>query len=242
MADTADTVRATSLKLKPLRTAFLVVVIGALTISAAFGIWLLLFGGELGELQFKILWTTLFIAAGATICLIALASFGRSPKILGLIAIVLALVATLISVIYYVWMGWEVYGKFSEEFNEVVIKVTGLSWLWAVLFVHAAFILNLVIKTPLQKVLLTVLFLSTAAVGIMVSIVAIFDLNPGDEYFRAMWALIILAVLLTIVAPVIASVVKSVPMPSRSLLNELAGRAELEGKSVDSLLKELLGN
>ncbi|GEM_PF-3621103 len=240
MANTAETVNATSLKLKPLRTVFLAVIIGALTISAAFGIWMLLFGGELGQLEYKILWTTLLIAAGSAICLVALSSFSRSPKILGVIAIVLALVATLISSIYYVWLGWEFYSQFSDEFNETVVKITGLSWLWAVIFAHAAIIMSLSIRTTLQKVLLAALFFSTLAIGVMVSVVAIFELYPEDWYYRVMWSLIILAVLLTIVVPVVASVAKAAPLPSRALLNELAGRAAVEGKSVDVLLKELL--
>ncbi len=229
-------------KLKPFRTLFLVLIIGSLTISAAFGIWVLLFGGNLGDTQWKILWTTLLVAAGSAICLVAFTSFVRAPKIIGIIAIILAIVSMLISVIYFVWLDWQVTSSLPEVVQETVLKVNGLGWLWAIIFAHAALILTLTFRNTAQKVILILLFLSTIAVGIMVSVVAIFELNTEESYFRILWSLIIVAVLFTIVLPVLTAISKGTPLPSKVLLNALASRAASEGKSVDVLLGELLGN
>lgn len=224
--------------LKPVSKTFLIIIIVALSIAAAFGIWILLFGGEMGEIQTKVLFTTLIVAALSAVCLIAFSSFSKSPKVFGIIAIVLGTIGSLIVLVRYIW--FEDFFPYSSDVEDLLIKIILLVVIWTIVSLHAALIFGMELKANLHRVLISVLIVSTVAVGLMFSIPLIFELNPEDLYFRIVFTLIILIVLLTVLLPILVAFSKQVTVPNKNLLHQLEYRATTEGKSVDQLLEELL--
>ncbi len=197
--------------LRGLRRLAVIVVIVAVSISAVLGIVLLLTGGW-GDLQGRILLTTIVIAAFATTALCHLAQVNRPLRVVGFTGIA-ASVGALIPVLWIIWGDWGVWGVFGS---------VGYDWLWksfAVLGILAASLaqanLLLLLASRRQRAVRLVLCVTLAAiagVALMIWLPVLTDGEVpgdfGDSYWRIFGVVAILDVLGTIVLPVLGLVLK----------------------------------
>lgn len=200
--------------LKGVRRAAVWTIIVSLVIAALIGIATIV-SGEFGELQAKVLLTTLAVAGAAILALCHLAVFGRDVKVLGWIgigtsAITLAAAATLI------WWNWSdtenMYGASSVYMN--ITKLFAISLLLAASFAHANLML-LLANAPFTW-MRVVLDLNLVLIGIVPLLVIPVVLSDGgfppqslsDMYWRFFGVVLILDALGTVALPVITLIAR----------------------------------
>lgn len=197
--------------LRGVRRASVIVVIVAVSLSAILGIVLLLTGGW-GDLQGRVLGTTVVIAVFAVTALCHLAQVDRPLRVVGFLGIA-ASIAALVPILWIIWGDWTVWG---------VITSAGYEWLWksfAVLGILAGSLAqaNLLLllasrRQPAVRVVLVVTLVAIAVVAILIWLPILTDGDvPGDwadGYWRLFGVIAIVDVLGTIVLPVLGLVLK----------------------------------
>jgi hypothetical protein len=187
------------------RRATIVAVVVSLVLAAVLGIAALL-GGEFGELQGRILLTTVTVAAFGTTSLCHLAVVTRSVRAVGFTGIAASLVAALCALVL-IWRDWS--GEVAEGWS----KALALSAIAAVSLAQANLLLLLAGRRhPVIRVSLGVTLLAITAAAVMVALPILTDGDiPGDDgdgYWRALGVVGILDALGTIALPVLGLVLR----------------------------------
>ncbi len=174
-----------------IRRASLKVFIAFLGLTALFAIISVL-AGEFGELQWKVLATTLTISA-ASICAMSCAAFIEKKKFtqLGIAGILLSVSAAILLI------G----GMWPEIDSEVYWKTTATFGVFAVAFAHA-FLLFLPELDERQKWIQPV---SSVSLGILAFqiVIAVWAEIGAEEYYRLLAAVAIIVGLETLVVPIL---------------------------------------
>lgn len=225
------------------RTAVVFVIV-SLSIAALLGI-VTLFTGEFGDVQTKILLTTLLVAAFAITALCHLAVVGRSPRIVGYVGIgasVLALVLGL-TLIWVSWDNWnEIFSGVAKSFGVLAIVAASL----------AQANLLLLLAARRQSAIRIGLYVTLGAIGLLalllsLTIVTEGDIpgSDGDLYWRFVGVIAILDVLGTIVLPVLGRVFRDGTAAVTVRLEgdaaaELMAQASARGVTPAQVVEELL--
>lgn len=200
--------------LKGVRRVAVWTIIVSLVIAALIGIATIV-SGEFGELQAKVLLTTLAVAGAAILALCHLAVLGRDVKVLGWIGIGTSAV-TLAAASMLIWWNWSdtenMYGSSSVYMN--ITKLFGISLLLAVSFAHAN--LMLLLAAAPFKWMRVVLDLNLVLIGIVPLLVIPVILSEGgfppqslsDMYWRFFGVVLILDALGTVALPVITLIAR----------------------------------
>jgi len=188
--------------LKGVRRAAIIFIIVSLGIAALFGIVTLL-TGEFGELQAKILLTTLLLAGFSITALCHLAVVGRALRLVGYAGILVSVLAFVAGAVL-IWRPWE---NWNDGW-ETTLKVFGVLAVLAASLAQANLLLLLgERRNPAVRIglFVTVGLIALLAVLVILPIVTEGDI-PGDDgeaYWRGFGVVAILDVLGTIVLPVL---------------------------------------
>ncbi|MEV1291092.1 hypothetical protein [Pseudonocardia sp. NPDC049635] len=195
------------------RRAMVVAVVVALLVASGFGIVALL-GGDFGDLQFRIVLTTLVVAAFGTTSLCHLAVVTRAVRVVGLAGIVASAGAALCA-LTLIWRDWESSTGPGEGLFRSFVVCTVLAFSLA----HANLLLLLAGRRDrLVRAGLAVTLLAIAVVAVMILLPVLTDgAVPGsgdDGYWRRLGIAGIVDALGTIALPVLASVSRARPAPA----------------------------
>lgn len=195
-------------KLRAIRRVAVICIIVSLSITALIGIATLL-GGDFGDVQGKIMMTTLVIGTFSVLALADLAVAGRRFEWSGYVGILAAFVG-LVMGLYLVWT--------ELRPGEVFWKIFGITAVVAGSLAHANLLLLLgerrrpVVRTSLW---ITVGLIAVLAGMIIALVITDGDIS-GDAYFRVMGTVAILDVLGTIVVPVVSRFLRDEGVPGGS--------------------------
>lgn len=194
--------------LKGVRRAAIIIVIASLVISAILGISALL-GTGFGDVQGKVLLTTVTIGVFGITTLCHLAIVGRAARIVGYVGLGASLAAILPPLVL-IWTPWEFLGSAASD---GWWKALGVLTVLAVSLAQANLLLLLVGRPqPAIRVILwsTLAMMSIVAIMIILPILTNGDIpGPnGDGYWRWFGVVAILDVLGTVTLPVIGLVLR----------------------------------
>lgn len=188
--------------LKSVRRVAIIFIIVSLAIAALFGIVTLL-TGEFGEVQGKILLTTLLLAGFSITALCHLAVVGRALRVVGFAGIVVSALA-FISGAVLIWRPWD---NWSDSW-EATLKAFAVFAILAASLAHANLLLLLAERrNPLVRIglFVTVGLIALLALLIIIPVVTEGEIpgDNGEPYWRFLGVVAILDVLGTIVLPVL---------------------------------------
>ncbi|MFP7760156.1 hypothetical protein [Marisediminicola sp. LYQ85] len=196
MSESMNTVRR-------LRRAAVIAVLVSLVAAAVIGIVAVL-SGDFGEVQGRILLTTLLVAAFGITALCHLAVLGRPVRVMGFVGIAVSAVAVL-SAAVLIWADWST----IDDISDTLWKAFGVGGVLAVALAHTNLMLLLAQRT--SPVLRAGLWATVALIGILALLIILPIVTdgeiPGDAYegyTRVVAVVAILNVLGTITLPVMA--------------------------------------
>ena len=238
---TADSTTAT---LKGVRRAAIWTIIVSLVIAAGIGIATIV-SGNFGELQSKVLLTTLAVAAFAILALCHLAIITRDVRIVGWIGIGTSVLA-FVSATILIWWNWNDFGYSGPgTIYMTITKTFTISTLAAVSFAHANLML-LLASTPVRWMRVA-LDLNLVLIGLVPLIVIPMILTEGqfppqslaDVYWRFFGVVLILDALGTVALPITSLIMRS-QRRAAGLENETADSVSitLRGESATWLLSK----
>ena len=200
-----STPRAADEALSGLRRTAVVFVIVSLSLAALLGI-VTLFTGEFGEVQAKVMLTTLLVAGFSITALCHLAVVGRAPRLVGYIGVGVSGVALLLGLVL-LWRSWE---NWSDVW-EATLKAFVILAIVAVSLAQANLLLLLAGRRHRAvRIGLIVTLVCIALIVALVSPPIITDGDipgeHGDIYWRLVGVVAILDALGTIVVPVLGRV------------------------------------
>jgi hypothetical protein len=205
---------STEIALKGIRRIAIWTIIVSLVVAAGIGIATIV-SGDFGELQSKVLLTTLAVAAFAILALCHLAIINKDVRIVGWIGIGTSVVA-FVAAAMLIWWPWD-YAVYSgpNNLNMVVNKVFTISTLAAVSFAHANLML-LLASTPIRWMRVA-LDLNLVLIGLVPLIVVPVILTDGtfppqslaDVYWRFFGVVLILDALGTVALPITSLIMRS---------------------------------
>ncbi|GAA1379213.1 hypothetical protein GCM10009613_01540 [Pseudonocardia kongjuensis] len=210
------------------RRAMIVAVVGALLVASLLGIVALL-GGDFGELQFRIVLTTLVVAAFGTTALCHLAVVTRAVRVVGFAGIVAGAGAA-ICALALIWRDWaSATGPEEGLFKSfVVLSVLAVSLAHANLLLLLAGNRHRVIRAGLAATLAAI-----AVVATMILLPVLTDgAIPGsgdDGYWRWLGVAGIVDALGTIALPVLAAVLRPRPAPDGGAPDPATAPAQVGG-------------
>ncbi|MEQ1737683.1 MAG: hypothetical protein ABL886_14920 [Rhodoglobus sp.] len=188
--------------LKDLRRIAIVFILVSLSLAALVGIVTLL-TGSFGEVQGKIMLTTLLVAGFSITALCHLAVVGRALRIVGFAGIAMSAFALAAGTV----LIWGAFDNWDTAW-ENVLKAFAVFGVLAVSLAHANLLLLLEErKSPLLRVGLFVTVGLIALLAVLILLPILTDGNIPDDnesYWRFMGVVAILDVLGTIVLPVLA--------------------------------------
>ena len=200
--------------LKGVRRAAIWTIIVSLVIAAGIGIATIV-SGEFGEIQSKVLLTTLAVAAFAILALCHLAIITRDVRIVGWIGIGTSVLA-FASAATLIWWKWNdtSYGGPGTVYMTIT-KVFTISTLAAVSFAHANLML-LLASTPIRWMRVA-LDLNLVLIGLVPLIVIPVILTEGtfppqslaDVYWRFFGVVLILDALGTVALPITSLIMRN---------------------------------
>jgi hypothetical protein len=200
--------------LKGVRRVAIWTIIVSLVIAAGIGIATIV-SGEFGELQGKVLLTTLAVAAFAILALCHLAIITRDVRIVGWIGIGTSVLA-FASAATLIWWNWDDFGYGGPGTVYMTItKVFTISTLAAVSFAHANLML-LLASTPIRWMRVA-LDLNLVLIGLVPLIVIPSILTEGnfppqslaDVYWRFFGVVLILDALGTVALPITSLILRN---------------------------------
>lgn len=209
-----NTTDSAAVALKGVRRVAIWTIIVSLVIAAGIGIATIV-SGEFGEIQSKVLLTTLAVAAFAILALCHLAIITRDVRIVGWIGIGTSVLA-FISATILIWWNWETLGYQGQ--NSIYLSITktfAISTLAAVSFAHANLML-LLATTPIRWMRIA-LDLNLVLIGLVPLIVIPVILTDGnfppqslaDVYWRFFGVVLILDALGTVALPITSLILRS---------------------------------
>lgn len=188
---------------KDLRRIAIIFIIVSLSLTALVGIVTLL-TASFGEVQGKIILTTLLVAGFSITALCHLAVAGRALRVVGYVGIAMS-AAALITGAILIWGGWLNWG---QEW-EILLKTFAVVAILAVSLAHAN--LLLLLEGRRSRLVRIGLFTTVVMIGLLAILIILPIVTdgriPGDNgepYFRFLGVVAILDALGTIVLPVIA--------------------------------------
>lgn len=216
------------------RRGAIIVIVVSLAIAAAVGIVALL-SGEFGDLQSKVLLSTLTVAAFGTTALCHLAVVARAVRVVGFVGIGASAAAAVSSfvLIWGEWPGWEWQEPWTKAL--VVLSILAVSLAQANLLLLLAARPQLVVRLALGVTLAAI-----AIVAVMVWVPVLSDGEiPGEHgegYWRGFGVVAILDALGTIALPILALVLRrsAAPRPRElrlELPDDLAARLDSRAES-----------
>lgn len=246
--------------LRGARRVAVIAVVVSLTIAAALGI-IALFGGSWGDLQFKVMLTTLAVAAFSILALVNMALIQIRMQFLVWLTMLAALLGFVTSLLLLWWLMGSVWSEHADLI-EGMAKACATGWVLAVAGTHGA-LMSFASRNASRviKFLAFLTFLCAAGIAGQLLFLVFADLDfDGLWFFRIMGTLAILGVLGTVAVPVMARVTRPAvarqqlgaaapqapPVPpapatlSPALLQRLRERAEAESTTPDALLERLL--
>jgi hypothetical protein len=230
------------------RRAAIIAVVMSLVIAAVIGI-IALVSGEFGELQGRVILSTLTVAAFGTTSLCHLAIVARAVRVVGFVGIAASLFAA-VSAYLLIWTEWD---EFTD--GDALIKALISSAILAASLAQANLLLLLARhRSTLIRLGLGITLIAVATVVAMLWLTIFTDGDiPGDEgsaYWRALGVVGIVDALGTIALPIVALVLRARETPAGrtdeglpslshitiSLTPELAERlaADAEGRGVST--------
>lgn len=192
--------------LRGVRRAAIIAIVLSLVVAAVLGIVALL-SGEFGELQAKVVLTTLTVAGFGTTALCHLAVVARAVRVVGFVGIAASGLAA-VAGFWLIWTDW------SSDWNrDPVVKTLALAAIAAVSLAQSNLLLllagrrRLAIRVPLA---LTLLAVAVVAVMIALPILTEGDIPgaDGEWYWRALGVAGILDALGTIALPILRLVLR----------------------------------
>ncbi|MBN9140004.1 MAG: hypothetical protein J0H23_04185 [Micrococcales bacterium] len=235
MTDTA--VVPPSPVVRGIRRAAIIAIIASLAVAALLGIIALL-SGEFGELQGRVLLTTLTVAAFGTTALCHLAIVTRAVRVVGFVGIAASAGAALCAFVL-IWVDWGTTS--SWDGMEPWLKAFGVLTVVAVSLAQANLLLLLAgrphraIRIALAVTLVTVV---VVAVMIILPIVSGGEIpgDHGEPYWRALGVVGILDALGTIALPILGLVLRRAPVGTAAAAAHASGFAvELDGELLTRL-------
>ncbi len=184
-------------------------IIVSFSLAAIVGIIALL-SGDFGEIQGKVILTTLLMGATSITALCHLAIADRAMRLVGFVGLAASALA-LVTGLVMIWRSW------NDSSFEDWLKVFIVSSILAVSFAHANLLLLLAgRRRRIIRIGLMVTLVMIAAVAIMIILPVVSEGDiPGIEneawYWRLFGVVGILDVLGTVVVPVLAIFVKDAP-------------------------------
>lgn len=202
----------TAQTLKGFRRAAVWTIIVSLVIAAGIGIATIV-SGNFGELQGKVLLTTLAVAAFAILALCHLAVLGRDVKIVGWIGIGTSALALTAGIIL-IWWSYDSYMDYPGQVYMTITKIFTTATLLAVSFAHANLML-LLASTPIRWMRIA-LDLNLVLIGLVPLLVIPIILTEGtfppaslsDVYWRFFGVVLILDALGTVALPVTSLIIR----------------------------------
>ncbi|SFR84935.1 hypothetical protein SAMN05428970_3085 [Agromyces sp. CF514] len=209
----APTPRATpaAKTLRGYRRTAIVVLVASLSITAVVGIVTLL-SGDFGEVQGRVLGTTLLIAGASILALCHLTVLARPVRVVGFVGLAASAVVLVIGLVL-IWTPWyDNGGGWPAE----LWRWFGITSIVAVSLAHANLLLQLSgRRRRAVRVSLWITLAAIAVVAVMLVIPLLTDWNvPGDEgetYWRWFGVIAIVDALGTIVLPVVALLIREQP-------------------------------
>lgn len=221
--------------IRGIRRAAFIVAIASLAIAAVIGIIMIL-TGDVDEIRWKIMGTTLIVGA---LCILALADLtlvGRDVGWVGWVGVLFAAVAAGLA-IDAIWSG--------RDGPEFVFRLLSTTSITAVALALACLLLQLLRhRHRIVRALLPVEIVLIGVATLMLVLTAATDGEipgaDGDWYWRVFWAVLILVVLGAVVLPIVglvlrghgsgASAALTVQLPA-DLAEAVAARAASVGRS-----------
>ncbi|MBP2367926.1 hypothetical protein [Pseudonocardia parietis] len=187
------------------RRAMIVAVVASLVVASAMGIVALL-SGEFGDLQVRIVLSTLVVAGFGTTALCHLAVVTRTVRVVGFAGLVASGGAALAALVL-IWQDW------SQASSEGLVKALLLLTVAAVSLAHANLLLLLADRGhPAIRVGLVATLLAIAVVAVMLALPVLTDGEiPGSDdgwYWRWLGVAGIVDALGTIALPVLGLVLR----------------------------------
>lgn len=194
-------------KVRGVRRAMIVAVVGSLVVAAVLGI-LALVSGEFGELQARIVLTTTTVAAFGTTSLCHLAVVTRSVRAVGFTGIAASLGAAVCALVLTWW------DRSGDGLDEIWWKALGVLTLAAVSLAQANLLLLLAARTRAAvRVSLAGTLLAITGVAVLIALPILTEGEvpgpDGSAYWRWLGVLGILDALGTIALPVLGLVLRS---------------------------------
>ena len=191
------------------RRAAIIAIIGSLVIAAILGIIALL-SGEFGEVQGKVLVTTLTVAAFGTTALCHLATVSRQVRVVGFVGIAASAIAAACALVL-IWMPWD-----ANIDTEWLWKGLGLAGVAAVSLAQANLLLLLAGRQ--HPVIRTTLWVTLGAVAIVAVMIWLPIMSEGEipgqgaeeAYWRFFGVVAIIDALGTIALPILGLVLRGV--------------------------------
>ena len=209
-------------RLQPIRRIAVICIIVSLSVTALIGIATLL-GGAFGDIQGRIMMTTLIIGAFSVLALADLAVAGRRFEWCGYVGI-LAAFAGLVIGLFFIWnlvdpgAGWW--------------KTFGVASVVAASLAHAN--LLLLLGERRRPVVRTSLWITLGLIAVLAAMIIALIVTEGDigddTYVRILGAVAILDVLGTIVVPVVSRFLREESGPARHQGLTIALPAELSAR------------
>jgi hypothetical protein len=195
--------RIQALTLHRIRRIAIIAIIVSLSITALIGIVTILTGTG-GDIQSKIILSTLVIGLFSVLALCDLAVFNRRYRVTGFLGIAAAVVALAMSLIL-IWGDW----AFADTSN-TVWKTLWVATIIAVSLAHASLLIPVVEnRQPAIRLALYVELGLVAFLAILLLLLVLTDANvSSDAYTRLVAVVAILDVLGTIVVPVLARLLR----------------------------------
>lgn len=181
------------------RTAIVAIIV-SLSLTALIGIVTLL-SGQWGEIQVKVLLTTLLLAVFSISVLCHLAVVGRALQIVGFVGVAVSSVS-LVTGLLLIWAEW---GNWDGQ--EAAFRLFGVTGVLAVSLAHAN--LLLLLGQRRNRVVRGLLYATVALIGLVALLLCLpiatsgeIPGSNGDGYWRLLGVTAILDVLGSIVLPV----------------------------------------
>ena len=219
------------------RRAAIIAVVISLVIAAVIGI-IALVSGEFGELQGRVILSTLTVAAFGTTSLCHLAIVARAVRVVGFVGIAASLFAA-VSASLLIWTDWD---QFTD--GDALIKALISSAILAASLAQANLLLLLARhRSTLIRLGLGVTLIAVATVVAMLWLTIFTDGDiPGDEgsaYWRALGVVGIVDALGTIALPIVALILRARESSDDEPDAEGAGRSRVTVALTPELARSL---
>lgn len=192
------------------RRAAIVALVVSLSITALIGIAVLL-TGSFGEVQGRILTSTLTIAGFSILALCHLAVVGRPVRVVGFAGLAVSAIALALGLVL-IWMPWYAWSSGSGD----IWRWFGITGILAVSLAHANLLLLLASRRqPVIRVAMAITLVAIALVALLIILPIVSDGRiPGsawDTYWRWLGVIAIIDVLGTVTLPVIGLLSREKP-------------------------------